>query len=162
MHESYNKQPRIAWLGLFAILVTAGACTAQDDGQPAADRFRGRLGPASKKVKIENGKTYIWAGPDAWFDFTGAPIDPYELQFGIGKDRIRSIDDPFFVKPDDKRLLSIPRSRYRRDETPKSADEIMVIGYAVGDDVRAYPTALLDVHELVNDTIGGKPVTVGW
>ena len=34
--------------------------------------------------------------------------------------------------------------------------------YVVGGDARAYPTALLDGHELVNDVIGGKPRTVGW
>jgi hypothetical protein len=27
---------------------------------------------------------------------------------------------------------------------------------------RAYPTALLDQHELVNDEFLGKPVSVGW
>ena len=71
-------------------------------------------------------------------------------------------DDPLFVAPDDPRLLAIEGSPYRRDERPKTNDEIMVIGYADGDDARAYPAALLDHHELVNDRIGGKPVTVGW
>ena len=41
-------------------------------------------------------------------------------------------------------------------------DEIMVIGFAVGTEARAYPVGLLDHHELVNDSLGGKPVTVGW
>ena len=38
----------------------------------------------------------------------------------------------------------------------------MVIGYVGNGDARAYPASLLDHHELVNDRIGGKPVTVGW
>ena len=49
-----------------------------------------------------------------------------------------------------------------RGRKPKSNDEIDVIGYVDGDDARAYPIALLDQHELVNDNVGGKPVTVGW
>jgi hypothetical protein len=136
----------------------------QDGGKP----YRGLLGPKSKKVRRENGKTFVWASGDLdspsskWYDFTGSPIPAAELQFGIGQDRIPSIDDPLFVAPDDPRLLKLPPSPYRRDERPRSNDEIMVIGYANGDDVRAYPAALLDRHELVNDTVGGKPVTVGW
>jgi len=85
-----------------------------------------------------------------------------DLQFGIGQDRIEAIDDPVFVEPDDPRLLEIPASKYRPSEAPKTNDEIMVIGYVYGDDARAYPAALLDGHELVNDMVGGKPVTVGW
>ncbi len=130
--------------------------------------FRGILGADSPKVKRAGGKTLLWAGGDPrgdkaeWFDITDAPIPTEKLQYGIGKDRIRSIDDPLFVAPDDARLLRLPASHYRRKERPKTNDEIMVIGYVVGGEARAYPTALLDQHELVNDRIGGKPVTVGW
>ena len=103
------------------------------------------------------------AEPQArWYDFTGAPIRAADLQFGIGKDTIRAIDDPLFVSPDDPRLMQLPHSPYRRNERPRTSDDIMVIGFADGDDARAYPTALLDSHELVNDRVGGKPVTVGW
>ena len=156
------------YTGGFGELKSAG--TRRAEARPRLDpkKYRGLLGPGNKKIKLVDGKTLVWAGgdidgPDAqWYDFTGAPIPPEELQFGIGKDRIRSIDDPLFVAPDDPRLLAIEGSPYRRDERPKTNDEIMVIGYADGDDERAYPAALLDHHELVNDRIGGKPVTVGW
>ena len=130
--------------------------------------YRGMLGAGNKKIKVVSGKTYVWAAGDPnsadskWYDFTGAPMPPEKLQFGIGKDRIRAIDDPLFVSPDDPRLMDLPNSPYRRDERPKNNDEIMVIGYANGDDARAYPVGLLDRHELVNDRVGGKPVTVGW
>lgn len=150
-----------------AVVLLAAPCWGQTDS------YRGRIGPNSKKVLKKGEKTLLWAGPrnvvpDAdkaglWYDFTGSPIPTAELQFGIGRDAIRSIDDPVYVSPDDPRLLTdIPSSRYRRDERPTSVDEIPVIGYADGDDARAYPVALLDRHELVNDTVGGKPVTVGW
>lgn len=157
-----------------AVALAAPPSWAQSSSQSRRQNpYRGQIGPNSKKVLKKDGKTYIWAGSgqatpdpqktDLWYDFTGSPIPPAELQFGIGKDAIRSIDDPLYVSPDDDRLLkSLPRSRYRRDERPKSVDEIRVIGYADGDDARAYPIALMDRHELVNDEVGGKPVTVGW
>lgn len=88
-------------------------------------------------------------------------MPPEELQFGIGKDRIRAIDDPYFVSPNDPRLIKIPPSPYRPTEEPKTNDDIMVIGYVENGIARAYPTALLDHHELVNDDFKGKPITVG-
>ena len=130
--------------------------------------YRGLLGKDNLKVRQENGRTLLWAAgdpdsPDAeWYDFTGAPIPAEELQFGIGKDRIPAIDDPIFVSPDDPRLLEIPQSPYRPEEYPETNQDIVVIGYVQGHDVRAYPIALLDGHEIVNDVLGGKPVTVGW
>ncbi len=163
----------VAAVGCAVGLLAPRPAHAQRSGTQAkkqARTYRGRLGPGNPKIRRENGKVYIWAGggpPGSdkaqWFDFTGAPFPPEELQFGIGADRIRSIDDPLFVKPDDPRLLRYIRpSPYRRDERPKTNDDILVIGVAQGGDVKAYPIALLDYHELVNDTIAGKPKTVGW
>ncbi len=151
----------------FVVVLLAAACYGQTDS------YRGRIGPNSKKVLKKGEKTLLWAGrgnvspdpskADLWYDFTGSPIPTGELQFGIGRDTIPSIDDPMFVAPDDPRLLkNIPPPGYGRGRAPKTNDEIDVIGYADGDDARAYPTALLDRHELVNGRVGGKPVTVGW
>ena len=66
------------------------------------------------------------------------------------------------LSPDDPRLLKLRPSPYRQAEKPTKSDEIMVIGYVIEGEARAYPAALLDGHELVNDRIGDKPVTVGW
>jgi hypothetical protein len=137
-------------------------------GGSDANGFRGLLGPDNDKVRKVGRSTLLWASGERdsddskWYDFTGAPMPAEDLQFGIGQDRIKAIDDPVFVEPDDPRLLDIPASSYRPEEDPKTNDEIMVIGYMYGDDARAYPAALLDGHELVNDMVGGKPVSVGW
>ena len=148
---------------LIAALVAMPCAAGDKKGEtPPRKHYRGLLGPGSKKVKTEGGKTWLWAGVDQWYDFTGSPLPAAELQFGIGKDRIRSIDDPLFVQPDDPRLLNLPPSHYRRDPKPRNNDAIMVTGFAEGDQARAYPIGLLDHHELVNDRVGGKPVTVGW
>ena len=116
----------------------------------------GGMGPRVS-VKEENGKKLLWASgqreseDSEWFDVTDAIIPPEKFNHGIGKDRIRAIDDPVFVDPGDKRL-----KRHRIDgKTP-------VIGYVHNGEAKAYPLDLMRRHELANDTIGGKPVTVGF
>ena len=160
----------IASFGVLLLVMYAYAAS-DDDGDTRSGKYAGVLGADSEKIKHEGGKTLLWAGPlsakpgspDAqWYDFTGSSIPAAELQFGIGKDSIRAIDDPLFVSPDDSRLLDLPRSHYRREKKPQSTNEIRVIGYASGSRARAYPVSLLDGHELVNDEFEGKPVTVGW
>ena len=129
--------------------------------------YPNQLGEGNAKIRQAGDKVYVWASgeledPSAeWYDFTGAPFPPEKLQYGIGRDRIRAIDEPLFVAPDDERLLSIPPSRYR-NEPVETIGDIMVVGYVMGGEPRAYPTALLDRHELVNDEFTGKPVSVGW
>lgn len=171
MNGKHPYRRRVAALSAIAIALSATVCAAQKQGsaEPSRKKYRGLLGSKSKKIKREGDKVFLWSGggnptaPSAqWYDFTDAVIPAGELQFGIGKDRIRAIDDPLFVSPDDPRLLKLPPSPYRHDDKPETNDEIMVIGYANGQDARAYPVGLLDHHELVNDNIGGKPVTVGW
>jgi len=163
------RKSRTGWVaaGVVAVLLSAGGLALTQ----AQTKYRGMLRDQKGnpwKIRREGDKTYVWAGGEKggagakWYDFTGAPMAPEDLQFGIGKDRIRAIDDPYFVSPDDARLLSIPPSPYRPKENPKTNNEIMVIGYVENDIARAYPTALLDHHELVNDDFKGKPVTVGW
>jgi len=41
-------------------------------------------------------------------------------------------------------------------------DEDRVLGLAVRGDARAYPTRILDRHEIVNDTVGGRAIAVVW
>ena len=163
---------------LFPALVLVAAvpaCAGEPSERPSGvvdnvdgSNFQRQLGKDNPKIRHEpDGRVFVWASgelddPDAdWYDFTGAPFPPEELQYGIGKDRIRAIDDPLFVSPDDPRLLEIPPSPYR-DEPVETSDDIMVIGYLMEGEPRAYPTALLDRHEVVNDEFKGKPVAVGW
>lgn len=63
---------------------------------------------------------------------------------GPTKDGIPSIDRPKFVKPDN--------SSY--------GDEATVIGVHVNGEAKAYPYGILNWHEIVNDTVGGVPVSV--
>ncbi len=117
------------------------------------------------KYYFDGDKQYLWAiGPKVpddpsseWFDMTGSPLDLKKINHGLGRDDIPAIDNPFFVTPDDKRLLN-KWSKYIKD----SSDELPVVGYVHNGVARAYPLHILYRHELVNDTVGGKPVTIGW
>ena len=108
-------------------------------------------------ITRKNGKLLLWARGDPeseqaeWFDVTDAPLDEHGYQYGIGKDTIPAIDEPRFLSADDPRLAQF----HVNESTP-------VIGYAHGAQAKTYPIAVLDRHELVNDIVGGKPVTVGW
>lgn len=112
----------------------------------------------SRPVKVENGRTLLWAGGDPeggedaiWFDMTDALVNPREFQFGIGKDRIPSIDEPQFV----------PYGELGNTDT-RITDQTDVIGYVAEGIAKAYPLFILDRHEIVNDTFAGTPYAVYW
>lgn len=119
------------------------------------DQFPSKL--HSRAIIERDGRRLLWAKgmPDSkdaeWFDVTDSTIDPEKFQYGIGKDTIASIDAPQFAEASDPRLVDA-----------RIDDDTQVIGYVHDGDARAYPLHILSRHELVNDTVGGKPVTVGW
>ena len=41
-------------------------------------------------------------------------------------------------------------------------DDEIVMGVEVGGEARAYPVAILNWHEIVNDTLGGQPILVTY
>lgn len=69
------------------------------------------------------------------------------LDGGPGKDGI-----PALINPD---LVSIETIDFLSDDD-------LVIGFKNGDDVRAYPHAILDWHEIINDNIGDVSVAVTY
>ncbi len=109
-------------------------------------------------VKTKDGRQLLWAkGPrelesGEWFDMTDSPLDPREFEHGIGKDKILAIDNPEFVSISDSAKL----------EDREITDNTMVIGYINNGEAKAYPVKIMNQHELVNDMIGGEPLTVGW
>ncbi|MFQ5690576.1 MAG: DUF3179 domain-containing protein [Gemmatimonadota bacterium] len=89
-------------------------------------------------------------GRDRWkTDFSRIAVSPSEIvSGGPPKDGIRSIDRPKFVSAADA------------DGWLDDADPVMVIEH--GGEVKAYPLRILIWHEIVNDVVGGKPVTVTY
>jgi len=94
------------------------------------------------------------AQPESWkrqgwsTDFSKHSIDYAEiLSGGPPKDGIPSIDDPVFIP--------VSQSTNLDDKEP-------VIGLEINGDARAYPLRVLMWHEIVNDTVGQRPVTVTY
>ncbi|MBT2450386.1 DUF3179 domain-containing protein [Streptomyces sp. ISL-43] len=87
--------------------------------------------------------TAVQAGQDPSLEaLAGAAVSG-----GPGKDGIPSIDKPRFVPARDAGFLR---------------DDDRVFGLEYGGEVRAYPQLVLVWHEIVNDTVGGEPLTVTY
>jgi len=133
----------------FAVYLTASVLWPSTPVEPR---------PPVKFVETEDGRQLLWAKGShdvesgEWFDLTGSPLDPNQFSFGIGKDTIRAIDKPDFISISATDNLA----------SCGIGDDTNVIGYESGGEAKAYPVNIMDGHELVNDVIGGKPLTVGW
>jgi len=85
-------------------------------------------------------------GPYNGFDVSEASIPAAEIHLGgPPKDGIPAIDRP--------RFLAAEQAGYLDDQAP-------VLGLALDGDAKAYPVAIMNWHEIVNDRIGGRPVSV--
>jgi hypothetical protein len=79
---------------------------------------------------------------------TRRSVDLADLHQGCpARDCIPSIDDP--------KYLSV-------SEATHIADDELVITLSYNGEFRAYPSKILDHHEIVNDTIGGEPLAITW
>ncbi len=82
------------------------------------------------------------------FDLRDSSIAKEQIYSGgPPRDGIPSIDNPRFIRPAADRLLE-PDSR--------------VVGVELDGVSRAYPIAILNWHELVNDRIGSRPVVISY
>lgn len=66
----------------------------------------------------------------------------------LPKDAIAAIFDPTFVSAE--------------EANSQLAPDDLVIGVSINGEHRAYGVAFLSSHEVVNDTLGGRPITVTW
>ena len=82
------------------------------------------------------------------FDLEGATIDPDAIKSGgPPRDGIPAINDPVFIAADEARHV-------------KGDDRVM--GVVINGRPRAYPIAILNWHELVNDRIDDQHFTVSY
>ena len=136
----------------FAVVVglTAAACAPRAPGTgsiaPAPVGSPATVGSPTAPISTDlSGLRINTAG---WrTDFAKHSVDLRELLGGgPPKDGIPAIDRPHFESIADARA-------WLTDRAP-------VISVTVGEHARAYPIAILVWHEIVNDTLGGRPITV--
>ena len=77
----------------------------------------------------------------------GWTIDRNAIQEGEGEDDIPAINEPNFLPVGEIDFL---------------VDTNLVLGIKVNDEIKAYPLAILNWHEIVNDEIGGLPVALTY
>lgn len=134
---------RNAWIFAFAFFLGFLALFWQFKQR---ERYRdsGRLG---------DGKTVESYG----FDLSNARVPVATIvPSGVPREGLRSLDLPDFLDADGLDSLNTAgRSAflYGRDR---------VIGVALNGAARAYPISVLNWHEVVNDTLGGRAVLITW
>ena len=77
---------------------------------------------------------------------TPHPDLPDDFEQLLPRGRIASIDDPQFVSAAEAEI----------------SDDAWVLGVVIEDQARAYSLNLLNRHEVVNDTIAGRPIAAVW
>ena len=122
---------------------------------------------------------------DKWMDWMGANLDDIEPPEGYPdwKARLYSAIDErfaFFLRPARDfsriRLEEIVWGGVRPDGIPdlrrpsflEASDaehmrpDDRVFGLEINGDVRAYPLRVVNAHEMVNDSVGGEPISLMW
>jgi hypothetical protein len=139
---------------LVAFILLAVAC-----GDAASDVPATIVRPIASPTPVTNPSRDVAAEADdvlpdfmtvGWkTDFSEHSIPLSEISSGgPGKDGIRPIDKPVFAPASDP-------PQYMREDEP-------VVSLELNGDARAYPLAILIGHEIVNDTVGGVPVTITY
>jgi len=102
-----------------------------------------------QRVIVEPQRKLQPAGPGKQpFDVTRHTIPLREIVSSVPRDIIPALSDPTFLSADQARGLL------------KDSDR--VLGVSWNGEAKAYPVRILNWHELVNDTVGGRPVLVSW
>ena len=71
---------------------------------------------------------------------------------------VQVVERDAFPVFDNPKMVAAPEAEARGLVLPRD----MVIGIARGREAKAYPIAIMGVHELGNDTIDGIPIAVTW
>jgi hypothetical protein len=138
-----------------AVLLAACGADAGESRSPAADEGPASTSTSSTSALSDGPATMAFpVGPSALdsLDAEGFPaplIDPREIiSGGPPPDGIPPIDDPTFLSVAEN-LEYLPAAE-------------PVVSLEIDGDARAYPIRAMVWHEIVNDTVGGVPVTVTY
>ena len=99
------------------------------------------------REELSRAAFYAFEWPKTNFRIRTIPLSKF-TGGGPGKDDIPPIDEPQF------------ETVAQADQWLQDREAVEVV--EIGGDARAYPQQILIWHELVNDTVGGEPVTVTY
>lgn len=133
-----HKAFAIALLAVLALSACAGPGTRTVTRASAGASGPANVGAANAELRVSS------AGWSTDFSRHDVPLGEI-IGGGPGKDGIPAIDDPKF--------LPVEGVDYLNDREP-------VIAFGLEGAWRAYPIQILVWHEIVNDEVAGKPVTI--
>ena len=146
---------RTTMLTMFAaIALVAAACGASVDDSATEDTATETTAPPSTTVTSEARSPALPVGPSALdepgsaeFPESLVPLDEI-ISGGPPPDGIPPIEDPTFLAVADNLEILDPAEP--------------VVALEIDGDARAYPIRAMIWHEIVNDTVGGVPVSVTY
>ena len=147
---------RSAFLLVAVVVVLTLACDSNSADKDAFEEPVVALEQASDAVVDEassSSSESVEGGIPRFATKFSTPDEPKErgdlkIATLLPRDAIPSIDSPEFVDI--------------ADANEQMDDEDLVIGVSIEGEHKAYSTAFLSSHEIVNDVVGGKPVAVTW
>ncbi|MBT8246209.1 MAG: DUF3179 domain-containing protein [Acidimicrobiia bacterium] len=148
------RRSRLAILVAVVALVATACGAAGDEGAPTAGAQLTTPPTSGPPANVAAVAGELPEGPSALDDrfdesFPDPLVDPADiLRGGPPPDGIPPIDNPEFV------TVAVA------DEWLNDPEPVLVVD--IDDDVRAYPIQILMWHEIVNDTVGGVPLTVTY
>jgi hypothetical protein len=93
------------------------------------------------------------------FDLSNLTIPRSELvASGWPKDMIHAIPETLVETDSPAEIEMIHRNEHLNFIVPDDR----VVGLTINGETRAYPVHILNVHEIINDTLGGVPIAVTW
>jgi len=106
------------------------------------------------------------ASPFGWVNFDNLLVERGEIRSGgPPKDGIPSLTTASAREPGVERARMFDGNRAPEFVAPRDADwpaGTRVIGVSIGEQARAYPMAVLNYHEIVNDVLGDEAIAVTY
>jgi hypothetical protein len=127
------------WL-IAALALTVIVVAACDDDQPSTTD-RGRGGGPADVLRVDT------SGWETDFSKHSVPLSEFQSG-GPPRDGIPPVDEPK------------PTTQAGAEEWLSEREPVLAV--EVGDRARAYPLQILVWHEIVNDTLGGRPIAVTY
>lgn len=105
---------------------------------------------AGQRIITQNNRKLLFAGPTQQrFDVTRHTIPLQEIQIAtLSKDDIPALSSPKFITAS--------------EAAARLKDSDRVLGFVWKGKAKAYPVRILNWHEVVNDSIAGRPILVSW
>jgi hypothetical protein len=132
---------RLWLIGTLALAVILVIVAVAGDDDPSRQNAPDRGGAGTEALQVDA------SGWETDFSKHSVPLSEFQSG-GPPRDGIPPIDEPK------------PTSQADADEWLSEREPVLTV--EVGDQVRAYPIQILVWHEIVNDTLGGRPIAVTY